>query len=222
MLSIWSSFCNIFAMETPIKRIKKTRNLQRTRKEILGVAFKEVFRHGFQGVSVDDIVEKTNLTKGAFYHQFPTKLDLGYALVDEVIIPMILDRWITPLEKYDNPLDGILKQMDKLIGKADPKSLKLGCPLNNLVQEMAPLDKEFKRRLQKGLELWILKTEYHLKRAKKNGYLKADINTYEMAHFIVMTHEGFFGIIKGLNDKNVFKPLFSSLKRYFRTISVPI
>lgn len=198
---------------------KKTRNLHRTRKEILSVAFIEIFRHGFQGVSVDDIVEKTNLTKGAFYHQFPTKLELGYALVDEVIIPMILDRWITPLNKYDNPLEGMLKQMDKLIGKADPKDLKLGCPLNNLVQEMAPLDKEFKRRLQKGLDLWISETELHLKRAKRSGYLMSDVNTKEMAYFIVMAHEGFFGIIKGLDDPKAFKALFASLKKYFKNFS---
>lgn len=198
---------------------KKTRNLKRTRSEILNVAFLEIFHRGFQGVSVDEIVDKTSLTKGAFYHQFPTKLELGYALVDEVISPMIIDRWIKPLENFKNPLAGMLKQMDQLIGKSNPKNLKLGCPLNNLVQEMAPIDKEFKKRLQKALNLWISETEKHLLRAKKQGYLKADANTKEIAYFIVMAHEGFYGIIKGLDDPKVFNTLFQSLKKYFRTIT---
>lgn len=47
---------------------KKTRDLEKTRKEILDAAFMEVFTKGFQGVSVDDIVKKTSQTKGAFYH----------------------------------------------------------------------------------------------------------------------------------------------------------
>ena len=72
--------------------MKKTRNLENTRKHILDVAFMEIFIHGFQGVSIDNIVKKTSLTKGAFYHIFPKKLDLGYALVEEVITPMIIDR----------------------------------------------------------------------------------------------------------------------------------
>ena len=59
----------------------KKRDLEKSRKEILAVAFFEVFTHGFQGVSVDDIVKKTSMTKGAFFHHFRTKLDLGYALV---------------------------------------------------------------------------------------------------------------------------------------------
>ncbi len=200
---------------------KKQRDFQRSRQEILQVAFLEVFSHGFQGVSVDDIVKKTSLTKGAFYHHFPTKLELGYALVDDVIKPMIIDRWIHPLAEYDNPPEGILEQLKKLIGKATPAQLKLGCPLNNLVQEMAPVDAEFKKRLQAALVLWIDEMEKELRRAKQKGYLKADVNTRHVAHFVVMAHEGFYGMLKGLDDARAFEALYDSLRRYFQTIEVP-
>jgi TetR/AcrR family transcriptional repressor of nem operon len=206
------------ALKSP--RIKKTRNLAASRKEILNIAFFEVFSHGFQGVSIDDIVKKTSLTKGAFYHHFPTKLDLGYALVEDVISPMIIDRWITPLKKSANPLDGILKQMRELIGNAEPSDLKLGCPLNNLVQEMSPIDAGFKKRLKTALLLWIDEMEIELKRAKKSGFIKSDVNVRQAAHFVVMSHEGFYGMLKGLNDPNAFDALYDSLKRYFHSISV--
>lgn len=199
---------------------KKSRNLERSRKEILEVAFMEVFTRGFQGVSVDDIMEKTSLTKGAFYHHFPTKLDLGYALVDDVIKGMIIDRWITPLERYRNPLEGILVQMKNLIGKADPVHLRLGCPLNNLVQEMVAVDEGFKSRLQVVLNFWVDETERHLTRAQKDGYLKKEVNTRQVAHFVVMAHEGFYGMIKGLDNPYVFDALYDSLKRYFQSIAV--
>lgn len=197
---------------------KKTRDLEKSRKEILAASFFEVFTHGFQGVSIDDIVKKTKLTKGAFYHHFPTKLDLGYALVEEVITPMIIDRWILPLEKFENPLNGILKQMKTLIGEADPEHFKWGCPLNNLVQEMAPIDAGFRQRLQTALNLWIDETEKHLQRAKDKGYLKKNIDTHEVAQFIVMAHEGFYGMLKGLQDPAAFHALYGSLKRYFKTL----
>jgi len=196
---------------------KKTRNLEKTRQEILGVAFKEVFTRGFQGVSIDDIVKKTSLTKGAFYHHFPTKLDLGYALVDEVISPMIIERWIAPLESFDNPLSGILKRMKTLIGE-EPEHLKWGCPLNNLVQEMAPIDAGFKKRLQAALTLWIDEMEKQLRRAKAGGFLLSNVNTREVAHFVVMSHEGFYGLLKGLNDPRAFDVLYDSMKRYFKTL----
>ncbi|MFV8248718.1 TetR/AcrR family transcriptional regulator [Bdellovibrio bacteriovorus] len=198
--------------------VKKTRNLEKSRKEILDAAFWEVFTRGFQGVSIDDIVKKTSMTKGAFYHQFPTKLDLGYALVDEVIKPMTYARWIDPLKTYENPLEGILLQLKNLIGKADPQELRYGCPLNNLVQEMAPVDPGFKARLQDALNYWIDGMDQELKRAKKAGYLREDINTRQVAHFVVMAHEGFYGMLKGLEDPKAFNALYDSLKRYFEIL----
>ena len=178
----------------------------------------EVFKHGFQGVSVDDIVKKTTLTKGAFYHIFPTKLELGYALVEEVITPMIIERWVKPLEAAQNPLNGILKQLKILIGKADPEELKLGCPLNNLVQEMSPIDEGFHIRLQAGLNIWIHEMNKQLKRAQQDGYIKKGINTRYVAHFTVMAHEGFYGMLKGLHDPKAFDALYESLKTYYEAI----
>lgn len=205
-------------MKKPAVAKKRTRDLEKSRQEILQTAFLEVFRNGFQGVSVDDIVKKTSLTKGAFYHHFPTKLDLGYTLVEEVITPMIFDRWIRPLGDYENPLDGILKQIQLLIGKADPEHLRLGCPLNNLVQEMAPVDEGFRIRLQAGLQLWIDEMEKQLKRAQKAGFIKPDVNTRHAAYFIVMAHEGFYGMLKGLDKRGAYNALYESLRLYFDTI----
>lgn len=204
---------------TPIKKKSRSRDLEASRKEILNAAFFEIFARGFQGVSIDDIVKKTNLTKGAFYHQFPTKLDLGYALVEEVISPMILDRWIQPLENFENPIEGILHQLQKNIGDSDPSHLKLGCPLNNLVQEMSPVDKGFKKRLNTALNLWIVETEKHLKRGQDNGFIKKGVSLKDVAHFIVMAHEGFYGMMKGIDEPNLFKSLNRSLKIYFNSIT---
>ncbi len=202
-------------------RPTKTRNLESSRKEILDTAFLEVYQHGFQGVSVDDIVRKTSLTKGAFYHHFPTKLDLGYAIVDEVLTPLIIARWVSPLDAYDNPLEGIVAQMKALIGECDPALLRTGCPLNNLVQEMAPVDPGFRTRLQRALNLWIDELEVHLKRGQTAGFVRPEVDTRQAAHFIVLLHEGVYGLIKGLGDPGAFRTLFASVKQYLRSIETP-
>lgn len=197
----------------------RKRDVEKSRREILEAAFRLVFARGFQGVSIDDIVAETSLTKGAFYHLFPTKFDLGYALIDEVIKPMTVSRWIDPLETYKNPVDGVLRNLRKLIGGAPKAELKLGCPLNNLVQEMAPIDEGFRRRLQAALNLWIDEMAKQLARAKRGGFIRSDINVRQAAHFVVMTHEGFYGMLKGLDDPRAFDALYSSMREYFRAIS---
>jgi hypothetical protein len=62
----------------------------------------------------DQIIKQTEVTKGAFFHHFATKSELGYALVDEILREMILERWVRPLAAYKNPLQGILKRFKVL------------------------------------------------------------------------------------------------------------
>lgn len=197
----------------------KHRDLEATRRQILLVAFETFFMQGFQGTSMDDLVKRTPLTKGAFYHQFPTKLALGYAVVDEVLVQLILDRWIKPLDAYPNPVEGILAMMQQNIGDTPAELLRYGCPLNNLIQEMAPVDKGFNKRLQAALNLWIRELEKRLQRAQRAGYIEAQVDVAEAAHFIVMAHEGFYGIIKGMNEPKVFTVLLASMQRYFDSIA---
>ena len=68
------------------------RDPEKTRAAILDAAYDQVYHRGFQTVTVDEMLNKTHLTKGAFYSHFKSKDELGYALVDEVLREMTLDR----------------------------------------------------------------------------------------------------------------------------------
>ncbi|MBI1822116.1 MAG: TetR/AcrR family transcriptional regulator [Nitrospirae bacterium] len=182
----------------------RSRDPVKTRARILEVAFMEILKGGFQGVSIDQIVDKTQMTKGAFFHHFPTKQALGYALVDETLSEMVLDRWIRPLEKYDNPIEGIVKVLKKVIDATPDEHIPLGCPLNNLIQEMSSVDPVFRDKLRDVLELWIDGIEGYLRKAKRRGFLKKEINPRQLAEFIVMNHEGAFGMTKSLRDRRDF------------------
>jgi len=173
--------------------------------------------NGFQGVSIDRIIARTGLTKGAFFHQFPTKMDLGYALVDEVLRDLIKTRWIDPLAEYDDPLEGIISQMNKLIGKASSSQLQLGCPLNNLVQEMTSVDQKFARKLSEVMDYWIEGVDEALKRGIANGHVKESIKAREAAVYIVMFHEGMYGFLKAQPDHKVFLSLFKVFKQQMDT-----
>ncbi len=84
------------------------RNPDLTRKSLLEAAFQEIYQSGFQAASLDNILSKAGVTKGALYHHFGSKRELGYAVVDELIRERVLDRWVRPLEHAANPIDGLL------------------------------------------------------------------------------------------------------------------
>ncbi len=193
---------------------KRLRDPEKTRAHILETAFEEIHRRGFQGASVDKIVEKTNVTKGAFFHHFASKKDLGYALVDEYLKEMILDRWIRPLAAHKNPVQGILKRFKRLIDDFTEESIALGCPLNNLTQEMAAIDPVFQEKMQAVMTLWIDETEKYLKKAQADGFLKTSVNTHGLAELVVTMQEGAFGMAKTMRDRRISVSLYNSLKEY--------
>lgn len=193
---------------------KRTRDPEKTRALILDAAFREIYENGFQGVSIDRIIKKTNLTKGAFFHYFSTKSDLGYAIVDEVLGEMVLDRWIRPLAAYKNPVQGILKRFKILTDAMSDENLICGCPLNNLAQEMSSVDPVFREKIKAVMSLWIDETEKYLIKARDGGYLKKDVDARRLAEFIVMVQEGSFGLVKSIGDRKIFNSLYDSLRDY--------
>lgn len=199
---------------------KRTRDPEKTRAHILEVAFREIYHHGFQGISIDRIVKQTNVTKGAFFHYFASKSELGYAIVDEILREMILDRWIRPLAAYKNPLQGILKRFKVLTDAMADEDLVRGCPLNNLAQEMSAVDPVFREKVKTVMTMWIDETERHLKKGSESGYLKKEADPRQIALFVVMTQEGSFGLVKSLADRKIFDSLYVSLREYLHSQAV--
>ena len=195
------------------------RDPEKTREAILHAAFDEIYRHGFQGTSVNDIVDKTGLTKGAFFHYFSTKNDLGYAIADEVLREMTLDRWIRPLAAYKNPVQGIITRFRKIIESTPEENMACGCPLNNLTQEMSSVDPVFREKLLSVMQLWISETEKYLRKAQSDGYLRPDIDPRQVAEFVVTVEEGSYAMVKNLRDKKMYWSLYESLKRYLESVS---
>jgi len=195
------------------------RDPERTRTAILQAAFDEIYHRGFHAAKIENVAAKAHMTKGAFFAHFDTKEDVAYAMVDEVLKEMTMERWLNPLAAYKNPVQGIIIRFKKIIESTPEEHIALGCPLNNLVQEMSALDPVFREKLNAVLKLWIDETERYLKKAQAEGYLRKDVNPRQVAEFVVTVEEGSLAIVKNLRDKNVYWSLFESLKQYLESIS---
>src|SRR5689334_24973701 len=78
-----------------------------TRQKLLERAFEEIHRNGFRAASLESILADAGVTKGALYHHFASKTELGYAVVDEVVRPWMEDTW-RPITVADNPIDAAI------------------------------------------------------------------------------------------------------------------
>ena len=84
----------------------------KTRQQLLAAAFEEIWQGGFRAASIDRMLDKAGVTKGALYHHFKNKLDLGYAVLDEVVRTMSLDSWVKPLHQAIDPIATIWMPFD--------------------------------------------------------------------------------------------------------------
>jgi AcrR family transcriptional regulator len=82
------------------------------RNDILDVAERLIYTKGYEQMSIQDILDELNISKGAFYHYFDGKSDLLEALVDRIIdaanqklIPIVEDPNLSALDKLQRYFD---------------------------------------------------------------------------------------------------------------------
>ncbi|HKJ08379.1 MAG TPA: TetR/AcrR family transcriptional regulator [Gammaproteobacteria bacterium] len=198
--------------------VRSERNPDATRQRILQAAFEEIYRKGFQGMRLDDLLAATGLTKGALYHHFTNKQALGYAVVDEVIRPMVEDVWIRPLEAAADPLVELIGLLEHIGENMGERLVTVGCPLNNLAQEMSPLDEGFRERLGEVFGAWRSAVAGALERAKQQGNLRSELDTERTATFVVAALEGGIGLSKNAQDPQRFAECSAALVDYLGSL----
>ena len=184
-----------------------------TRRRLLEAGQAEVYTHGFQATSIDTILARTGLTKGAFFHHFPTKADFGYALVDEVLTEMITVQWVTPLRDASDVPQTIAAEFEKGAAVLAGQRPILGCPLNNLAQEMNPLDDGFRERTSAVFTLWQDSFRSALTRAQRSGAVAADADTADVAQI-----EGVLSLARNSQDPGTLAAGARGLRRYLNSL----
>src|SRR5260370_42390668 len=156
-------------------RVTTKRSPENTRQRILDAAFDEFYKNGFQGGSLNRIVNEAGTTKGAVFHHFKSKKDLGYAVVREVIHPRFKQQWSDPLANSTDPITD-LKRIFRQGAKREIATggLVHGCPLNNLAQEMSPLDEKIPPALEKVYVSWRETIAAAIARGGKGGKMRKE------------------------------------------------
>jgi len=179
-----------------------------------------MYKSGFQAASLDNILSNASVTKGALYHHFGNKQELGYAVVDELIREHMLDRWVRSLEKAENPIDGLLGVL-RSKGPFPFFDQRLGCPLNNLAQEMSPLDEGFRIRLESVFREWREGIARALRRGQERGQVRSEVDPFEAADFFIAALEGSLSLAKNAQDTSVFDNCKAGLASYLKGLRTP-
>jgi AcrR family transcriptional regulator len=195
------------------------RDPEATRQKILEAAFLEFYVNGFQGGSLNRVVDAAGTTKGALFHHFDSKDELGYAVLDRVIGPLLLQRWVDPVRSTDDPVSAMQKAFRRYVGEdIDSGNWQYGCPLNNLAQEMSPLDAGFHQRINAQYATWRECYASALERGIQAGTVKPSVSPSAAAALIVSAQMGIWGSGKSSRDQSVMRQAAQGLCDYLETL----
>lgn len=204
--------------KTSLKR--RTRKPDVTREKLLQAAFEEIHRRGFQAASLETILARAGVTKGALYHHFPDKSSLGQAVVAEVVRDFLLARWsIDQLSAIEtDPVTALQRILEQRSTRLSRREVELGCPLNNLAQEMSPLDERFRRQVNRTFESWRAAFGKALARGQAEGTVRADIDPQKTSAFIVAAIEGSFGLAKSAQSPALLRSNLAVLGSFLESL----
>jgi TetR/AcrR family transcriptional repressor of nem operon len=166
----------------------------------------EVFHaRGFNGCSVQDIVEAAGIPKGSFYNHFASKEALGVevvhaytALVGAYVVEAgaadILSGGGTPLERIRAYFEAVIEQNVSC-------GVRKGCLLGNFATELAPHSTEIAKAVIDALDNWSAAIAQALALAREAGKISKDADVDALARYLVDGYEGAATRAKLIGDR---------------------
>jgi len=185
----------------------RTRDPGRTRERILDSAQALILDQGFAATSVDAVVTGAGITKGAFFHHFPSKSELALALVERYAR---LDRehLEAQMARATAASPDPLEQMLALIRLYEEEFEAMpapfpGCLFASFVYEAKLFDEATLEVLKESILFWRRSVRALLERILAVYPPKIPVHLDSLADLFYALPEGAFVMTKTLGDRTL-------------------
>ena len=203
-----------------MKEVKQPRALE-TREKILQAAACLFALKGYHGTKLEVVLDTAQVTKGAFFHHFRDREDLGFAvldwhmdqrrqLLDAIEQELPLAEEAPPLQRLFRRLDAIQEMVRRRAG------CKGGCIIGNMSTALSDCHDGFRKRLAECFDEMAQEFLLHLEAAARQGRVTRRTNTTELAQYIVTVIEGAIMQARTLGDAKLLPRQLAYLKEHLK------
>lgn len=187
----------------------------RTRTQIMDAAQDLILQHGFAGTTVDAILDRVGLTKGAFFHHFPSKAELAHALIDR-FATADEERLEALTERGDrltqDPVQRVLLMVTLLEEEADELTEPSpGCLFASYCYEAQLFDDEIHGIIRGAMLRWREELGERLRAAMEHRPPPVEVDPDDLADLLTVIAEGAFILSRTLKEP---KALARQLRQY--------
>lgn len=179
---------------------------------------RSLVRHrGFAATSVDELCAAAGVTKGAFFHHFPSKEALGVALIDDWTATTGVLFASHPYNSLPDPLDRVFGYLDlrrEILGQPIPEfSCVAGTTVQEAYETSIPIRMAAERSLRSGFD----HVRAHLAAALA-AHPVAGVTAESLASQFQIAVQGGIVLAKALDDPAPAREAFDHLERYLRLL----
>lgn len=189
---------------------KSSDSINQTRERIIQAAFELFHARSYDGVGVQEICDTAEVTKGSFYHFFPSKDDLAIAVIDTVWahaeqeMQQLIDPAVPPLTRIEQFFEGIHV---KVCSMKEKRGRILGCPIGNLTSELSTQNEAIRQRLVCVYDNMCRYFEHALRDAAACGQILPDTDVTVAARSMVAFLQGMAVLGKAYNNPDMIPRL---------------
>ena len=193
-----------------------------TRERILDVTESLVFDHGFSATSIDKVLDRAGLTKGAFFYHFKSKADLGRAFVERYAERDIAHLEGT-MERAEKLASDPLQQLLVFVGLYQEEAESLlepapGCLFASYLYERMEYPEEVGAITRRTLLRWreVLVRKLEEIRTLYPPHIEVDLDA--LADGLTAGVEGGYIMAKALEDPSVLVAQLELYKRHLELL----
>lgn len=183
------------------------------RRRILDTAYTMFQERGYNGTSMQDLMEATDVTAGALHHHFPTKKSLVLAVFTERVAAVVQETWIDPLRTPKSLADSLRSVLGGIATSIDERGAARGCPLNNLALELSLVDVDFRKAAASIFHHWQRVLTRRIA-ATRGGRALSRSARSEAAAFIISTYSGAMTLAKAEQSSRPVRTAARALVRW--------
>jgi TetR/AcrR family transcriptional repressor of nem operon len=184
---------------------------EHTRRKILEAAAPIFNQRGYEGSSLNDLMEATGLKKGGIYRHFSSKEQLAAEAFDYSWEAA----WKARLLHVDEKANGIERLKQLIANFVDHRSpVAGGCPILNTATEADDGNLVLRSRVAKALRSWLSRLQNIVEQAQERGETRSGIDPKAVATLIVASLEGALMMSRLQRKDEALRRIQSHLNRY--------
>ncbi|MCR4268003.1 TetR/AcrR family transcriptional regulator [Nitratireductor sp. ZSWI3] len=133
---------------------QRTNDPEGTRRQVVNAAFELFTRKGYEGTPMHAVRDLAGVSSGALAHHFPTKRDLGLAVIRGPVAEAIAGTWIEPVARASSASAGVRSVFEATIADIVRTGTVAGCPLGNLAAELSTRNDALRFELNAIFDRW--------------------------------------------------------------------